>query len=114
MLPLNQIRGSSIPAEIVRKAQQLVGADNVAPALSLIRYPPHLKPIMEFVFGGMFVCSNLDVARKVAFQPGIERRTVTYEGDVFDPQVSFIIFSLIIFPIRRMPLTCRGVYPRWV
>lgn len=88
MLPLTQIRGVSIPDEVTQKAQRLFGADNVAPALSLIRYPPHLRPIMEFVFGGIFVCSNLDVARKVAFQPGIERRTVTYEGDIFDPQVS--------------------------
>uniref|UniRef100_A0A5K3F9D4 Structural maintenance of chromosomes protein n=1 Tax=Mesocestoides corti TaxID=53468 RepID=A0A5K3F9D4_MESCO len=86
MLPLNRIRGSSIPAAVVNKAQSIFGADNVAPAISLIRYPPHLQPVMEFVFGGVFVCSSLDVARKVAFYPRIERKTVTYEGDMFDPQ----------------------------
>ncbi|KAM7536776.1 hypothetical protein Aperf_G00000085721 [Anoplocephala perfoliata] len=86
MLPLNRIRGAPIPPEVLRKAQSAVGADNVAPALSLIKYPPNLAPIMEFVFGGVLVCPSLDQARKVAFCPGVERRTITYEGDMFDPQ----------------------------
>lgn len=87
MLPLNRIRGAPICPEILRKAQSIVGADNVAPVLSLIKYPPNLAPIMEFVFGGLLVCPTLDQARKVAFHPGVERRTITYEGDMFDPQV---------------------------
>ncbi|VDO10287.1 unnamed protein product [Rodentolepis nana] len=86
MLPLNRIRGSSIPQETLKKAEALVGKENVAPALSLIRYPPHLAPVMEFVFGGLLVCPTLDHARKVTFHPGIERRTITYDGDMFDPQ----------------------------
>ncbi|KAH9282260.1 Structural maintenance of chromosomes protein 2 [Echinococcus granulosus] len=86
MLPLNQMRGSPVPAEVVQRAEALVGAENVAPALSLIRYPPHLRPVMEFIFGGLLVCPTLDYARRVAFHPGVERRTITYDGDMFDPQ----------------------------
>uniref|UniRef100_A0A0X3NVR8 Structural maintenance of chromosomes protein n=1 Tax=Schistocephalus solidus TaxID=70667 RepID=A0A0X3NVR8_SCHSO len=86
MLPLNQIRGPSIPPEVLDRAQRLVGAQNVASAISLIRFPPHLQPVMDYVFGGLLVCPTLDIARKVAFHPGIERRTVTFDGDVFDPQ----------------------------
>nr|CDS25301.1 structural maintenance of chromosomes protein 2 [Hymenolepis microstoma] len=86
MLPLNRIRGSSIPQDTLAKAEALVGKENVTPALSLIKYPPHLTPVMEFVFGGLLVCPTLDHARKVTFHPGIERRTITYEGDMFDPQ----------------------------
>ncbi|VUZ41372.1 unnamed protein product, partial [Hymenolepis diminuta] len=86
MLPLNRIRGSPIPPDALKKAEAVVGKENVAPALSLIKYPPHLTPVMEFVFGGLLVCPTLDHARKVAFHPGVERRTITYEGDLFDPQ----------------------------
>ncbi|KAL5106246.1 Structural maintenance of chromosome protein 2 [Taenia crassiceps] len=86
MLPLNRMRGSPVPADVVQRVEALVGAENVAPALSLIRYPPHLRPVMEFIFGGLLVCPTLDHARRVAFHPGVERRTITYDGDMFDPQ----------------------------
>ncbi|VDN43330.1 unnamed protein product [Dibothriocephalus latus] len=79
----------------MEKAQRLVGAQNVATAISLVRYPPHLQPIMDYVFGGLLVCPTLDIARKVAFHPGIERRTVTFDGDVFDPQ------SRVLQPLLR-------------
>ncbi|THD21367.1 Structural maintenance of chromosomes protein 2 [Fasciola hepatica] len=86
MLPLNQIRGTVIPPAVVKQAETVVGATNVATALSLVTYPPELQPAMEYVFGNVLVCPDLDIARKVAFHPGVERRTVTLEGDVFDPQ----------------------------
>ncbi|KAL5969985.1 Structural maintenance of chromosome protein 2 [Taenia solium] len=86
MLPLNRMRGNPMPADVVQRAEALVGAENVAPALSLIRYPSHLRPVMEFIFGGLLVCPTLDHARRVAFHPGVERRTITYDGDMFDPQ----------------------------
>ncbi|KAF7255557.1 hypothetical protein EG68_07779 [Paragonimus skrjabini miyazakii] len=86
MLPLNQIRGAVIPPAVIKQAQSLVGANNVATALSLIDYPPELQPAMEYVFGNTLICPDLNIARRVAFHPGIERRTVTLEGDVFDPQ----------------------------
>ena len=87
MLPLNRMRGAVVPPEVVRRAESVVGGPgNVATALSLIRYPPHLAPVMEFVFGGVLVCPTLDQARLVAFHPGVEKRTITYDGDMFDPQ----------------------------
>ncbi|CAL8085544.1 unnamed protein product [Calicophoron daubneyi] len=86
ILPLNQIRGTVVPPAVVKLAENLVGADKVATALSLVDYPPFLQPAMEYAFGNVLVCPDLDTARRVAFHPGIERRTVTLEGDVFDPQ----------------------------
>lgn len=62
-----------------------VGKDKVYPALSLIEYAPHLQPAMEFVFGGVFVCKDMDTARKVAFDEKILRKCVTLDGDMFDP-----------------------------
>ncbi|KAL3318368.1 Structural maintenance of chromosomes protein 2 [Cichlidogyrus casuarinus] len=85
MLPLNRIRGNPVPQNVLAKAQQLVGRDKVFSALDLIEFDRVLTPAMEFAFGGCLVCTDLDTAKRVAFAPGIEKRTVTLEGDVFDP-----------------------------
>lgn len=91
MLPLNQIRGVVIPESIVKQAQSLVGQSNATSALSLIEFEPSLRPVMEYVFGNSIVCPDLDTARRVAFHPKVERRTVTLEGDIFDPQVRVLL-----------------------
>lgn len=40
---------------------------------------------MEYVFGTTLVCHESDDAKKVTFHKGINTRTVTKEGDLFDP-----------------------------
>ncbi|CAH8560387.1 unnamed protein product [Heterobilharzia americana] len=86
ILPLNKIHGNPVPDATVQRAQLLVGADNVVTALSLIEFDDIFKPVMEYVFGGALICPNMAIAKRVAFHPGIEKKTVTLEGDVFDPQ----------------------------
>ncbi|CAH8634137.1 unnamed protein product [Schistosoma curassoni] len=86
MLPLTQIRGNPISDGVIKNAQSLVGASNVVTALSLIEYDNMLKPVMEYVFGSVLICPDMEIARRVAFHPGIEKKTITLEGDVFDPQ----------------------------
>ncbi|XP_007951938.2 structural maintenance of chromosomes protein 2 [Orycteropus afer afer] len=85
IIPLNKISARSIAPETLRVAQNLVGPNNVHVALSLVDYKPELQKAMEFVFGTTFVCDNMDNAKKVAFDKRIMTRTVTLEGDVFDP-----------------------------
>ncbi|KAF7995218.1 hypothetical protein HCN44_004690 [Aphidius gifuensis] len=51
MIPLNKISGSSIDERTIQYAEKLVGNDNVQSALSLIDYPPYLKPAMSWIFG---------------------------------------------------------------
>ncbi|CAH8286890.1 unnamed protein product, partial [Schistosoma margrebowiei] len=86
MLPLTQIRGNPISDGVIKNAQSLVGASNVVTALSLIEYDNMLKPVMEYVFGSVLICPDMEIARRIAFHPGIEKKTITLEGDVFDPQ----------------------------
>ncbi|KAH8863288.1 Structural maintenance of chromosomes protein 2 [Schistosoma japonicum] len=86
MLPLTQIRGNPIPDGIIKKVESLVGSVNAVTALSLIEYDDMLKPVMEYVFGNVLICPDMETAKRVAFYPGIEKKTVTLEGDVFDPQ----------------------------
>ncbi len=62
-----------------------VGKNSVNTALSLIGYEKDLKAAMEFVFGSSFVCPTMETAKKVTFQPGINKRCVTLAGELFDP-----------------------------
>ncbi|XP_068942665.1 structural maintenance of chromosomes protein 2 isoform X2 [Petaurus breviceps papuanus] len=85
IIPLNKISSRCIGKETLNIAKNLVGADNVHLALSLIEYEPELQKAMEFVFGTTLVCDTLDNAKKVAFDKRIMSKTVTLDGDVFDP-----------------------------
>ncbi|XP_057332971.1 structural maintenance of chromosomes protein 2 [Microplitis mediator] len=85
IIPLNKISGQRIDDATVKRAEQLVGCENVRTALSLIEYPNELSPAMAFIFGSVFICKDLSVAKKVAFDGKIMRKCVTMEGDVCDP-----------------------------
>jgi structural maintenance of chromosome 2 len=85
IIPLNKIIGKSISNDKVKSAQKLVGPEKVRSALSLIHYGNDLKPAMEFVFGGSFVCDTLEIAKKVSFKETIMTKSVSLSGDIFDP-----------------------------
>jgi structural maintenance of chromosome 2 len=40
---------------------------------------------MEYVFGSTFVCEDADTAKRVTFDPAVRMKSVTLEGDVYDP-----------------------------
>lgn len=40
---------------------------------------------MEFVFGNVFICRDLNVAKQVTFNDSIKKKCVTLDGDVTDP-----------------------------
>ncbi|KAF5270320.1 hypothetical protein FQR65_LT05508 [Abscondita terminalis] len=84
-IPLNKIQGGKIDQNTIKFAQDLVGKENVQPALSLLTYDKALQPAMEFVFGNVFICKDLNVARQITFHDRIRRKCVTLEGDVTDP-----------------------------
>lgn len=86
IIPMNQIRAYTISDQVIRAAKQLVGAENVFSALSLIDYDPRYRQVMEYVFGSRLVCFSLDAAKQVAFHPQVMASTITLEGDHFDPE----------------------------
>lgn len=61
------------------------GEGKVFPALDLIDFEPELRPAMEWVFGQVFICADGDAASKVTYHQQILKRSVTLDGDVFDP-----------------------------
>lgn len=40
---------------------------------------------MEYVFGSTLVCADAETAKKVTFDPAVRMKSVTLEGDVYDP-----------------------------
>lgn len=85
IIPLNKISAFKVTAE------QLGAAQNLAPgkvdlALNLIGYDTSVVSAMEFVFGSTLICEDADSAKKVTFDPKVRVKTVTLEGDVYDPQ----------------------------
>lgn len=71
--------------QTVDLAEKLVGKDNVQPALSLIDFSEEITPAMTWVFGQIFVCKDMESAKKIAFHERIMKKCVTLEGDLFDP-----------------------------
>ncbi|WAR24761.1 SMC2-like protein [Mya arenaria] len=75
IIPLNKISARAIPGDIVKRAEGLVGPNNVHTALSLITYEGDLESAMQFVFGTAFVCPDMDTAKRVTFDDRIQKKT---------------------------------------
>ncbi|NWH75213.1 SMC2 protein, partial [Piaya cayana] len=86
IIPLNKISARCIGQDIVKLGQTLVGRDNLDLALCLVGYESELQKAMEYVFGTTLICNNMDNAKKVTFDKRIMTRSVTIDGDTFDPQ----------------------------
>ncbi|KAL5239073.1 hypothetical protein ACI65C_006483 [Semiaphis heraclei] len=87
-IPLSKIKSDSLPPNVIRIAQQIGGADQVFPAMSLIKYDKkHLKAI-QWVFGQAFICTTKEIAEKVCFDNRVSRHCFTLEGDHFNPSGS--------------------------
>ncbi|XP_014127932.2 structural maintenance of chromosomes protein 2 isoform X1 [Zonotrichia albicollis] len=86
IIPLNKISARCVQEGIVKLARSLAGHCNLYLAISLIGYESELQKAMEYVFGTTLVCNNMDNAKKVTFDKRIMTRSVTLDGDVFDPQ----------------------------
>lgn len=54
-------------------------------AIELVGYEDELRAAMEYVFGSTLVCDSLPLAKSLTFNKEVHRRTVTLDGDVFDP-----------------------------
>ena len=84
IIPLNKI------AAFRASADKIGAAKNVAPgkvdlALSLIGYDDEVSAAMEYVFGSTLVCEDAETAKRVTFDPAVRMKSVTLEGDIYDP-----------------------------
>lgn len=84
IIPLNKISAFKASAEKIGAAQRLApGAVDLA--LSLIGYDEEITAAMEYVFGNTLICRDADTAKRVTFDPSVRMKSVTLDGDVYDP-----------------------------
>lgn len=86
LIPLTKISGFVAASQKIGAAQQIAGdASKVHLALSLVGYDDEVSKAMEWVFGNTLICANAETAKKVTFDNRVKMRSVTLEGDVYDP-----------------------------
>ena len=84
IIPLNKIAAFKASAEKIGAAQKLAPG-KVDLALSLIGYDEEVSKAMDYVFGSTLVCEDAETAKRVTFDPAVRMKSVTLEGDVYDP-----------------------------
>ncbi|KAL9611563.1 MAG: hypothetical protein Q9167_003810 [Letrouitia subvulpina] len=84
IIPLNKITAFRATAEKISASQKLAPG-KVDLALSLIGYDNEVVAAMEYVFGSTLVCQDAETAKRVTFDPSVRMKSVTLEGDVYDP-----------------------------
>ncbi|TDZ35319.1 Structural maintenance of chromosomes protein 2 [Colletotrichum spinosum] len=84
IIPLNKIAAFKASAQAIATAQR-IAPGKVDLALSLVGYDDEVSAAMEFVFGNTLICADADTAKKVTFDPNVRMRSITLEGDAYDP-----------------------------
>ncbi|KAL8767386.1 MAG: hypothetical protein Q9209_006076 [Squamulea sp. 1 TL-2023] len=84
IIPLNKIAASKASTEKIGAAQKLAPG-KVDLALCFIGYEHQVAAAMEYVFGSTLVCQDAETAKIVTFDPSVRMKSVTLEGDVYDP-----------------------------
>ena len=84
IIPLNKISAFRASTEKIGAAQNLAPG-KVDLALSLIGYDDEVSAAMEYVFGSTLICEDAETAKRVTFDPAVRMKSVTLEGDVYDP-----------------------------
>jgi len=87
IIPLNKISARSIPAATVRAAQQVMPeGGEVHAALQIVGFDNELQSAMEHIFGSTLVCDTATTAKQVTFHANVRVRSVTKQGDEYDPR----------------------------
>ncbi|KAH8804996.1 hypothetical protein F5884DRAFT_822869 [Xylogone sp. PMI_703] len=84
IIPLNKIAAFRASSQKIGAAQK-IAPGKVNLALSLVGYDEEVTAAMEYVFGNTLVCDDADTAKKVTFDPAVRMRSITLEGDAYDP-----------------------------
>lgn len=86
LIPLNKINAFVAASQRVGAAQKIAGdPSKVDLALSLVGYDDEVSKAMEYVFGNTLICADAQTAKRVTFDNAVKMKSVTLEGDVYDP-----------------------------
>jgi structural maintenance of chromosome 2 len=84
IIPLNKIAAFKASAAKVGAAQK-IAPGKVDLALSLVGFDEEVTAAMEYVFGSTLVCEDAETAKRVTFDPAVRMKSVTLQGDTYDP-----------------------------
>lgn len=84
IIPLNKISAFKASVEKIGAAQK-IAPGKVDLALSLIGYDEEVLMAMNYVFGNTLVSHDAETAKRVTFDPSVRMKSVTFDGDVYDP-----------------------------
>jgi structural maintenance of chromosome 2 len=84
IIPLNKIAAFRASAAKIGAAQK-IAPGKVDLALSLVGYDNEVTAAMEYVFGSTLVCEDAETAKRVTFDPAVRMKSVTLQGDTYDP-----------------------------
>jgi len=84
IIPLNKIAAFRASAEKIGAAQK-IAPNKVHLALSLVGYDDEVSTAMEYVFGNTLICADAETAKRVTFDPSVRMRSITVQGDSYDP-----------------------------
>lgn len=84
IIPLDRVAYRSCSREVKEAATRLSGG-KALPAIELVGYDCELDAAMKYVFGTSFVCKDDETAKKLAFTKEVGTRSVTLDGDDFNP-----------------------------
>ncbi|KAK1759453.1 SMC2-like protein [Echria macrotheca] len=84
IIPLNKIAAFKASAQTIATAQK-IAPGKVDLALSLVGYDDEVSAAMEYVFGNTLICADAETAKRVTFDPNVRMRSITLEGDAYDP-----------------------------
>lgn len=83
IIPLTKIEARKATKEQLSTAKKLSKETNLA--LSLVGYDIEVEKAMHFVFANTLICPDADAANLVTFNKEVRMRSVTLDGDVYDP-----------------------------
>ncbi|KAJ3153082.1 Structural maintenance of chromosomes protein 2 [Geranomyces michiganensis] len=84
IIPLNKISAGRVSAERLNAAKKLAPG-KVDLALNLVEFAKDVENAMNYVFGSALVCKDSETAKKVTFDKAVRMRSITLEGDTYDP-----------------------------
>jgi structural maintenance of chromosome 2 len=85
-VPLDKVQTRRVPANACDQASNMAARMNsklAVPALDLIGFDEEVRNAMEYVFGTTLVVDGMDAANAIC--DATKTRTVTLDGDVYDP-----------------------------
>lgn len=85
IIPLNKIAARTLDDRKLELARNLAPG-KVELALNLVGYKDEIAKAMEFIFGSSLICKDAETAKTVTFHPQIRTRSITLQGDVYDPE----------------------------